>query len=363
LTNLSSSAKESDIKQLCGAAAKHKTAAVCVNPIHVETARETLPDDGSVKLASVAGGFPLSQTPLDIKTAEVTLVRESGADEIDVVVNQGAFISGDVAQVRDEIRAMRHAAGKLKLKVILETCELPDGVAIELASRVAIDEGADFIKTSTGFGKHGATFEHVAIMLGVIREIYNETGVKIGMKPAGGMKSADDALTFAFLVEEVLGEEWLVKDLFRYGASSLLANLCKAIELYYGGQNPITGEQVDGLLGPMDLEPSIEFEFPGLIPYERPDAAKASRMAHQLTKCLMEIGATGELWGEGWEVLRIARFLSAETGFSLDDSFELLNELVKTGGADYCSIAWKMALATHNIVGESTVVQRIGVQP
>lgn len=337
LMNLKSAAYAKDIVDLCKMARRFRTAAVCVNPIYVKKAREAL-DEGrgnggehEVKLAAVAGGFPLSQTPIEIKVVEIERVREDGADEIDIVLNQGAFLSGDYETVRRELRAMREAAGETHLKVILENCELKDPKLIRLASEMAIEEGADFIKTSTGFGKYGSKFEDVVIMLMVIKEVYEASGKKIGMKPAGGLATAEDALTYAFLVEDVLGKDWLNAELIRYGASSLLMALVNAIELYYG-TNPDTGWKTDALLGPGRAEPTIEHEFPCLIPWKRPDALMAGFMADQLIEC---IGRTEQLpeTAREMELLRIARFLSAEAFYSIDDAVELI-DVLKTNGVN-----------------------------
>lgn len=220
LTNVQSSATEKDIERLCRIARKHKTAAVCVNPAHVEIARRIL-QDTSVKVAAVAGGFPLGQIPLERKLAEIECVKMMGTDEVDVVINQGAILSGDIDAVRREFREMRSTAGLMTMKVILETGALKESSRIRLATQIAIEEGANFIKTSTGFSREGASFETVEIILKAIRE----AGGRIGIKPSGGVKTIADALMYMFLVEQMAGREWITPSLFRYGASSLLREL------------------------------------------------------------------------------------------------------------------------------------------
>jgi len=343
LTNLTSSATSSKIRELCKAARRYKTAAVCINPIYVKTARECLPK-GGVKIASVAGGFPLSQTPIEIKEAEIHRAREDGADELDVVLNQGAFLSGDIPAVAAELRRMRAAAGTQTLKVILETCELQTPENIQLASRMAIAEGADFIKTSTGFGKHGATFEHVAIMLGVIAEESRlANGRKIvGMKPAGGVKTPDEALALMFLADEIVGSNWLTSELFRFGASSLLTAVSFELEQLIG-YNPYTGEHTASLIGLPG--PSFTMAFPELFPYVLPNGATAALMARELGRHVSAARANRDPGTRVNEMLRVARFLSAETGFNLGDSMKLLHQFSGSRRAE--ADVMKAALNLH----------------
>jgi deoxyribose-phosphate aldolase len=196
-------------------------AAVCVYPNLVRVARRTLVGS-TVKVASVATAFPSGQVPLDVKLEDVRAAVEAGADEIDMVIDRGAFLSGRIGQVYDEVVAVKDACGAAHLKVILETGELGTYDAVRRASLVAIAGGADFIKTSTGKVTPAATLPVTLCMLEVIRDVHEETGAVIGMKPAGGIRMAKQAIQYLCLVHETLGPEWLTPDLFRFGASSLL---------------------------------------------------------------------------------------------------------------------------------------------
>ena len=196
-------------------------AAVCVYPSLVAVARRAL-RGGTVKVASVATAFPSGQAPLEVKLADVRAAVEAGADEIDMVIDRGAFLSGRVGQVYDEVVAVREACGGAHLKVILETGELGTYDAVRKASLVAIAGGADFIKTSTGKVAPAATLPVTLCMLEVIRDVYDETGLVIGMKPAGGIRTAKQAIQYLCVLHETLGPQWLTPDLFRFGASSLL---------------------------------------------------------------------------------------------------------------------------------------------
>jgi deoxyribose-phosphate aldolase len=205
-------------------------AAVCVYPTMVPFARRALgPVGGPVKLASVATGFPSGLTPLPIKLDEVRRTVEMGADEIDMVIDRGAFLAGDDQRVFEEIVAVKAACGATTLKVILETGELGTLDNVAAASRLAMVAGADFIKTSTGKIQPAATIEVGLVMLEAIREHYLETGVQIGMKPAGGIRDAKAALHWLVLVAETLGSDWLVPERFRFGASSLVNDLLHQI--------------------------------------------------------------------------------------------------------------------------------------
>ena len=196
-------------------------AAVCIYPNLIEVARERLGDSG-VKVASVATAFPSGQTPTDIKVVEAARAAELGADEIDMVIDRGAFLSGSYARVYEEVRRVKEAVGAAHLKVILETGELGTYDNVRRASLLAVAGGADFIKTSTGKIQPAATLPVTLVMLEAIRDVFEETGRRIGMKPAGGIRHAKQAVQYLVLLHETLGPEWLTPDLFRFGASSLL---------------------------------------------------------------------------------------------------------------------------------------------
>jgi deoxyribose-phosphate aldolase len=203
--------------------------AVCVYPPMVEIAREQVAGT-DVNVASVASYFPSGQAALEERVEEVKRVRDAGADEIDVVMNRNAFLSGRYERVHEEIRELAVASGDAHLKVILETGELETYDAVRLASQIAIDAGADFIKTSTGKIKPAATMPVTLVMLETIRDHYLDTGQKVGMKPAGGIRDAKTALRYLVMVKEVLGDDWLTADRFRIGASSLLNDLLLQLE-------------------------------------------------------------------------------------------------------------------------------------
>jgi deoxyribose-phosphate aldolase len=203
-------------------------AAVCVYPNLVPTAVERVRDT-SVKVASVATAFPSGQAPLDVKLAEVREVVEMGADEVDMVIDRGAFLSGRYAKVYDEIVRVKEACGNAHLKVILETGELGTYDNVRRASLLAMAAGADFIKTSTGKVSPAATPPVTLVMLEAIRDVYEETGRQVGMKAAGGIRTAKQAIHYLVLVHETLGLDWLTPDLFRFGASSLLNDVLMQI--------------------------------------------------------------------------------------------------------------------------------------
>ncbi|HEY6076077.1 MAG TPA: deoxyribose-phosphate aldolase [Gaiella sp.] len=204
-----------------GDASVPAVAAVCVYPSQVAVARRTL-RGSTVKVASVATAFPSGQAPLDVKLADVRAAVEAGADEIDMVIDRGAVLSGRIGQVYEEVVAVKEACGDAHLKVILETGELGTYDAVRKASLVAIAGGADFIKTSTGKVTPAATLPVTLCMLEVIRDVHDETGLVIGMKPAGGIRTAKQAIQYLCVLHETLGIEWMTPDLFRFGASSLL---------------------------------------------------------------------------------------------------------------------------------------------
>jgi deoxyribose-phosphate aldolase len=196
-------------------------AAVCVYPNLVPTAVERLRGTG-VKVASVATAFPSGQSPLDVKVRETREVVAAGADEVDMVIDRGAFLSGRYAKVFDEIVQVKAACGDAHLKVILEVAELGTYDNVRRASLLAMAAGADFIKTSTGKLPGAATLPVQLVMLEAIRDVFDETGRRVGMKPAGGIRSAKNAIQYLVQVHETLGPDWLTPDLYRLGASSLV---------------------------------------------------------------------------------------------------------------------------------------------
>jgi deoxyribose-phosphate aldolase len=203
-------------------------AAVCVYPNLVPYAKERVRGTG-VKVASVATGFPSGQYPLDVKLADVRDAVELGADEIDMVIDRGAFLSGRYAKVYDEIVRVKEASGDAHLKVILETGELGTYDNVRRASLLAMAAGADFIKTSTGKVQPAATLPVSLVMLEAIRDVHEETGRQVGFKPAGGIRVAKQAIQHLVLVHETLGPDWLTPDLHRFGASSLLNDVLMQI--------------------------------------------------------------------------------------------------------------------------------------
>lgn len=204
-------------------------AAVCFYPPFVKLAKELLKDSG-IAVASVAGGFPSGQIPITLKMAEVSYAVKEGADEIDIVISRGKLLANSCQEVYEEIVAQKESCGDAHLKVILETGELETVFKIRKASEIAIKAGADFLKTSTGKIKPAATPEAFLIMLDTIKEYYDKTGIKIGIKAAGGIAEPEDALVYYQLVKHVLGEEWLNKGLFRIGASRLANKLVDVIK-------------------------------------------------------------------------------------------------------------------------------------
>lgn len=196
------------------------TAAVCFYPPFAALAKEQLKGSG-VMVACVAGAFPSGQSPLEVRLAEVRYAVENGADEIDMVISRGKFLEGDIEFVAKEVREHKIACGSAHLKVILETGELHTEDNIRKASEIAIENGADFIKTSTGKINPAATLEAFAIMCEVIKSHYDTTGKMIGIKPAGGISEPEDALKYLLILENILGEKWMNKHYFRIGASRL----------------------------------------------------------------------------------------------------------------------------------------------
>lgn len=198
-------------------------AAICVYPNMAEIVNSTLEAD-DVKIACVSGGFPSSQTFTEVKVAETAMALHAGADEIDIVIPVGKFLSGDYEGMCDEIEELKDVCGDKHLKVILETGALDSSENIKKASILAMYSGADFIKTSTGKEKPAATPEAAYVMCQAIKEYFLETGRKVGFKPAGGINTVEDALAYYTIVKEVLGKEWLTNEFFRLGTSRL-ANL------------------------------------------------------------------------------------------------------------------------------------------
>ncbi|MFO7670751.1 MAG: deoxyribose-phosphate aldolase [Bacteroidales bacterium] len=203
-------------------------AAICIYPELVHVVKEHLINP-LINIASVGGGFPASQTFTNIKVMEIEQALGQGADEIDIVLPVGKFLMEDYEYVEYEIQAIKERIRDVPLKVILETGSLQDYALIRKASFLAISAGADFIKTSTGKIPAGATPEAMVVMCQVIREYYNKTGKKIGIKPAGGISDAENAILYYAIVKEILGADWLNSERFRIGASRLANNLLALI--------------------------------------------------------------------------------------------------------------------------------------
>lgn len=234
LTTLEGTDNNARIKALCDKALSFGNsglplpAAVCVYPPFVKLAKQLLAGSG-VHVASVVGAFPSGQLPLRLRVNECEYAVGEGADEVDMVISRGAFLAGEHRFVTEEVAAMKHACGRVHLKVILETGELGSASNIKLASELAIRGGADFIKTSTGKIQPAATPMAMAEMLQVIRTHFDQTGERIGIKPAGGISTPDHALLYYLLVKNIVGDEWLNNKLFRIGASRLADNILAEI--------------------------------------------------------------------------------------------------------------------------------------
>jgi deoxyribose-phosphate aldolase len=213
-------------------------AAVCVYPNLVRVAKKLL-GRSTVKVASVATAFPTGLMPLKLKLEEARIAARDGADEIDMVIDRGRFLAGDYNRVFDEICSTKEACGDAHLKVILETGELQTYDNVRRASELAMRAGADFIKTSTGKISPAATMPVTLVMLEAIRDYFYETGIRIGMKPAGGIRTAKQALAYLVMLKETLGDDWLTADLFRFGASTLvndvLMQIVKTVDGNYQG--------------------------------------------------------------------------------------------------------------------------------
>ena len=228
LTTLEGKDSPGKVKQLCYKAAHlhdqflnlPSVAAICVYPTMVPIAKKAL-ENTNINVASVATAFPAGMTSLEYKLEEVKRVVVDGADEVDMVISRGKFLRGEYNYVSDEISLVKEACGQAHLKVILETGELVTLDNVRLASDLAMEAGADFIKTSTGKVSPAATPPVVLIMLEAIRDYYKKTGKKIGMKPAGGISKAKLAIQYLVMIKETLGQDWLDAELFRFGASSL----------------------------------------------------------------------------------------------------------------------------------------------
>ena len=228
LTTLEGKDSPGKVKQLCYKASHlhdqfselPSVAAICVYPTMVPIAKKAL-DGTSINIASVATAFPSGMSSMKKKLEEVKKVVEYGANEVDMVISRGKFLEGDHNYVADEIFQVKSACGKAHLKVILDTGELVTLDNVRMASDIAMNAGADFIKTSTGKVSPAATPPVVLVMLEAIRDYYIKTGKKVGIKPAGGIGKAKQAIQYLVMVRETLGNDWLTPDLFRFGASSL----------------------------------------------------------------------------------------------------------------------------------------------
>jgi deoxyribose-phosphate aldolase len=236
LTSLNTTDNKSQILHLTGKVnsfhGRYKeipnVAAICVYPNFVPVVKEKLTAK-SVKIAAVSGAFPSSQTFRAIKVAECKMAADAGADEIDIVIPVGAFLGNDFAAVADEIREIKSVIGDSQLKVIVESGLLTSHEQVFNASMIAMDAGADFIKTSTGKTNISATPDAAIVMCRAISVFYSETGIKVGFKPAGGIVTSGDAAIYFNIVRNILGEEWLSPKLFRIGASRLANNILSDI--------------------------------------------------------------------------------------------------------------------------------------
>ena len=243
LTTLEGKDSEGKVKQLCYKAShlhyKHPglpyVAAICVYPTMVPIAKKEL-EGTEINVASVATAFPSGMADINAKLDEVKSVVDAGADEVDMVISRGRFLNGDYNYVSDEISQVKDACGKAHLKVILETGELVTLDNVQLASDIAMEAGADFIKTSTGKVSPAATPPVVLTMLEAIRDFQIKTGKKIGMKPAGGIGTAKQAIQYLVMIKETLGDDWLSPNLFRFGASSLANDILMQIMKQSTGQ-------------------------------------------------------------------------------------------------------------------------------
>src|SRR5512141_3195153 len=237
LTTLEGRDTEGKVRALCAKGMRPdpsdptipSVAAICIYPAHVTVAKEALAGS-TVKVAAVSTGFPSGQTYTDVKLLETRSAAEAGADEIDMVIDRAAFLEGDYRAVFDEIVAVKEACGSAHLKVILETGEWETYDNVRRASIRAMAAGADFIKTSTGKVTPAATLPVTLVMLEAIRDFEKSTGRAVGMKPAGGIRTAKEAVQYLVVLYETLGPRWMTPDRFRFGASSLLNDVLMQIE-------------------------------------------------------------------------------------------------------------------------------------
>lgn len=237
LTTLSCCDSEQSVSEFASRAAEfgvdyphlQNVASICVYPPFVETVGLAI-DATPLRITSVVGGFPSSQTFLEVKMLETAMAIENGADEVDMVINVGKILSEAYDEAAAEVEVIRGEAEEATLKVILETGALLSPAQIRNASLLAMAAGADFIKTSTGKIDVSATPEAAIVMCEAIRDYYAKTGRKVGFKAAGGIRTAEDAALYYTIVKDILGEEWLTTELFRIGASALANNLLSAIE-------------------------------------------------------------------------------------------------------------------------------------
>ena len=237
LTTLDGKDTPEKVRQLCYKA-QHlhdsmeglpNVAAVCVYPTFVSVASKELQGSG-INVASVSTAFPSGQSTLEVKLSDTKFAIDQGADEVDMVISRGKFLSGEYNFVFDEIAAIKELCGKTHLKVILETGELDTLDNVRKASDIAINAGADFIKTSTGKISPSATMPVTYVMLLAIKDYYKKTGIKIGMKPAGGISTAKQSLQYLVMLKETLGDDWMNKDLFRFGASRLANDILMQLQ-------------------------------------------------------------------------------------------------------------------------------------
>ena len=237
LTTLDGKDTPEKVRQLCYKA-RHlhdsmeglpNVAAVCVYPTFVSVATKELEGSG-INVASVSTAFPSGQSTLEVKISDTKFAIDQGADEVDMVISRGKFLSGEYNFVFDEIATVKEVCGKAHLKVILETGELDTLDNVRKASEIAMHAGADFIKTSTGKISPAATMPVTYVMLLAIKDYYKKTGIKIGMKPAGGISTSKQSLQYLVMLKETLGDDWMNKDLFRFGASRLANDILMQLQ-------------------------------------------------------------------------------------------------------------------------------------
>jgi len=209
-------------------------AAVCVYPTLVDIAKKELMGTG-VNVASVSTAFPSGKSALALKLADTRFAIDQGADEVDMVISRGEFLAGEYNFVFDEIAAVKEVCGKVHLKVILETGELDTLDNVRQASQIAMYAGADFIKTSTGKINPAATMSATYVMLKAVKDYYKETGIRIGVKPAGGISTAKQSLQYLVMLHEILGDEWMNKEMFRFGASQLANDILMQLKKHESG--------------------------------------------------------------------------------------------------------------------------------